>query len=68
MRIVFVASSASKNVNEKIKTQTFSPPFVGGYMLFGQLPKGFDDRLIMDCGILYYRYLVGTGLKLRKNC
>ena len=32
MHIVFVASAASKNVNEKIKTQTSSPPFVGGYM------------------------------------
>ena len=33
MHIVFVASAASKNVNEKIKTQTSSPPFVGGYMV-----------------------------------
>ena len=32
MHIVFVTSAASKNVNEKIKTQTSSPPFVGGYM------------------------------------
>ena len=32
MHIVFVTSVASKNVNEKIKTQTSSPPFVGGYM------------------------------------
>ena len=33
MHIVFVTSVASKNVNEKIKTQTSSPPFVGGYMV-----------------------------------
>ena len=32
VHIVFVASAASKNVNEKIKTQTSSPPFAGGYM------------------------------------
>ena len=33
VHIVFVASAASQNVNEKIKTQTSSPPFVGGCML-----------------------------------
>ena len=33
VHIVFVTSVASKNVNEKIKTQTSSPPFVGGYMV-----------------------------------
>ena len=32
VHIVFVASAASNNVNEKIKTQTSSTPFVGGYM------------------------------------
>ena len=33
VHIVFVASAASKYVNEKIKTQTSSTPFVGGYMV-----------------------------------
>ena len=37
VHIVFVASAASKNVNEKIKTQTSSPPFVGGYMHLPQI-------------------------------
>jgi len=32
VHIVFVTNVASKNVNEKIKTQTFSPPFVEGYI------------------------------------
>ena len=33
MHIVFVANATSKNVNEKIKTQTSGRPFVGGCML-----------------------------------
>ena len=37
VHIVFVSSVASKNVNGKIKAQTSSPSFVGGYMVEIQL-------------------------------
>ena len=33
VHIVFVTNAASKNVNEKLKTQASSPPFIGGYMM-----------------------------------
>ena len=43
MHIVFVTSAASKNVNEKIKTQTSSQPFVGGYMATSALQKKIES-------------------------
>ena len=57
VHIVFVANAASKNVNEKIKTQTSSPPFVGGYMIHMQIGVPAHSNMTSKMYVMIMKYI-----------